>query len=734
MYAAGTPTLLPPPPPVTLRDLGRVLRRRALLACVTFIVVVGTTLAFTSQMKPVYEAKSRILLDSPTAAGTPSKFLDLLGGGGGGSSLETEMEKIRSRDFLNEVIRKADLKETSPDDLKGRLRLGSGPGGQILEIGVRARTAEEAQTTANTTAQVYMDFARQEYEDKTDLSRSRMRIARKVALEEKKNAEERLTAFYRQVGQSDPAIYYNERAQKTVKVKDDLEEARRQLPVLETELRNRRDQVKRISPELIGGYSQNKNVIIDSYTEQVVALERKRRLFLLDYQPDAPEVKQVEEEIATLKELRRQAETNPYSVGSKSVMRNPDYSKAQSAVYDAEHAIRMTRKNIGSYEALLGTLEAEQKQLAVQKNEYEQLRRNMEAANTAYFTTNEGLLKMEVTRPTSLPNFRLLDAAQLPPSPVSPKPVLNALMALALGLFLSIGMALFAEYMATADTPEGDDLAFLPELPQAGGVPLLGVVPASIANTLPPPVRTQATGDWELPAPLAYNGAIASSASAPEDVLREIGYNLAHRHGSDLIPVVVLTSTHGGDATAALAARLSATLVRDGLRVTLVDADRSRPRLNKVFGAPDAPGVADVLAGRRKLKDALHVGADGSLRFLAAGSPEDNAPATDKGWQTLFKELASPAQTDIVIVSGPSVWSVPAIAPLEKAATGLVLLTGPGSSPGESVARVRRLLSNGYKPRIMGVVVEDASPASLGASDVARPALVDTVGGAHDKP
>jgi Mrp family chromosome partitioning ATPase len=159
--------------------------------------------------------------------------------------------------------------------------------------------------------------------------------------------------------------------------------------------------------------------------------------------------------------------------------------------------------------------------------------------------------------------------------------------------------------------------------------------------------------------------------------------------------------------------------VRDGVRVTLVDADRGEPRLNRVFGAPDAPGVADVLAGRARVKEILHVGAGGNLRFLAAGSPADPTPLTETGLRTLFRDLAD-RDTDIVLVSGPSVWQAPLVGPLEKAASGMVLVAPDadrGIPPAESVARARRILSNGYKPTILGVVVgtdEDLATAGQG--------------------
>ena len=139
--------------------------------------------------------------------------------------------------------------------------------------------------------------------------------------------------------------------------------------------------------------------------------------------------------------------------------------------------------------------------------------------------------------------------------------------------------------------------------------------------------------------------------------------------------------------------------------------------------------MGDVLSGAiSDPRSILHVGAGGGLRFLAAGStvPAQNAiqpastPAEDDAQvdrlRLLFADLSQPEETDIVIVSGPAVWNVRAALPLEKATDGLVLVTPPDVPAAESLARARRLLSNGYKPRILGVITGDSAAPVLSAA------------------
>ena len=430
--------------------------------------------------------------------------------------------------------------------------------------------------------------------------------------------------------------------------------------------------------------------MIDSFRTDLYALQRKRSNLLLDFTPASDEVKQVDADIRAAQHQIVRAEKDVYSVGSKSVSRNPDYATAVSGVITSDVAIATGEATIRANEGLLARLHTEQRNLADQRSRFEDLMRRREASVQQYEQLRRGITEVDVRRSTASSSIRLLDPAMTPTSPVSPKPLLNALMALFLGAFLAAAMALLAEYFAAG---RDEDLLLLP---QVAGIPLLGTVPVA------------------LPAPLSGELPILARPSEyADDTYREVGYLLAHlqqgRRGG--APVVLLTGTRTDDTTASVAAQLAAILIRDGMRVTLVDADREHPRLNRVFGAPDAPGLADVLAGRARPVDILHIGADKRLRFLAAGSPEETAAGTERGYRSLFSELAS--DTDLVLVSGPSVFGLRQAPALQKAAEGLVVVTPPRVSAVESLARARRLLTNGMAPVIHGAVIAEAIEDNL---------------------
>jgi len=702
--------------------VAHILRRRAPVALSVFTVTVAATLLVTSQLKPWYESTTRILMDNSPSTAMPSSLRDLLSAAGG-PSMDAEMEKIKSRPFLSEVLIKAGLtKKSEPEELLNRIRLSSIAGGQILEAKVRARTPEEAAKTAETLANVYISYARQEADRKLDLSKVRLAKQRDKALAEKEKADADMFAFLKKVGVSDPAALYARRAARTLEVRQAVESGRLNIPLLENRIALLRKQLQTIPPTVVTGYTMNKDALIDQYRNQIADFKREREEKLNDFGPESLEIVSLDNAIKAREEALEEVQKQAYSKGGVGISRNPDYSAAQTSLWNTEKELRELRRSIEVNSAELQKLQAEQRVLAPESSRFRELLRRVEMTTEAYNKAHLGLIQIEVNRPTNVPSIRVLERARVIKTPVSPKPILNALMAVFLGGFLGVGAALLVEYFASDRRDEGATLPAEPDytaaLPQVGGVPLLAQVPIA---ALPAP-----TGPGrELPVPV-YNSAAA------EDAFREIGYCLAHRHAENAVPgrapVVLLAGTRSDETTAQLAAQLAATLVRDGLRVTLVDADRAQPRLNRVFGKPDAPGIADVLAGRAKAKDILHVGAGGGLRFLSAGAPDDTTPATETGMRSLFDELGKEADTDIVVVSGPSVWSARQIGPMEKAADGLVLVTPSTVPADESVARARRLLSNGYQPRILGVVVGQ-DPVSAAAAGAGEPALT-TGGGA----
>ncbi len=697
------PSPYPPATPVTGSDFGRILRRRWPVALLTFVAATGGALYLTAQMPRTYRAEARVLVDNPNRGALPDNLLGLLTMGNG-AALETELEILRSRPVMSEVKRKTN----SPlvvEDLRSQFTLGTAPGGQIVSIAAQAPTAEEAARLANTLMYVYMANSQKRRERTAEQADARLRREERLQKSAKEKAEAAVRAFMAGMGTSNPGELFNAKATQVTNLRTGLDSQRLALGTERTRLAKVTQQLRFVPRTIVTGWTNQKNPVIDEYNKKIADLIHDRAVLLENYTPESPEVQAKDADIKASEAGIRDALKNRFSTGSEGISRNGDYSNLISTQIASQTTIAAQENNIRQSEALLREREAEQKTLAVRANAYDDLIQKQATARANYQQMRKGRIDIQVRGGIAEPAVTPLESALPPRFPVSPKPLLNLLLSLFLGGFLALVTALWTEYLAMAGKRRPEE-TLLRELPRVAGVPVLASIPV---HALPAPVGPDNNG---LPA-VAADGSAA--ALLTEDALRELGYCLTHLRAPGRAnapaPVVLLAATRSGDDSAsAVVAQLAATLVRDGLRVTIVDADRARPRLNRVFGKPDAPGLANVLAGSVRARDVLHVGAGGSLRFLAAGEADGGAaPATERGLRAVFADLRE--DTDLLLVNGPSVFSVPAIAPLQRASDGVVLVTAPNAPPAESVARARRLLTNGYQPHIVGVVVGETGTA-----------------------
>ncbi len=703
--------------PISVLDLARILRRRAPLALLTFAVTVAVALFVTSRMTKTYEATTKLLLDNSAASAIPTSVIDLVMGGGKGASGEVEIEKIKSRAFMSEVIRKAELgPDASPEDMKNRVEVTLSGSDKIMAITATIKKDPVmAARVANTVAEVYKQYVTQEGDRKIERSSLRLRQAAAKAEREKDAANRAMQAFMARRGVSDPKSFYLKQSEKTVTTMNALKDAERDLASKRNDIVLFARQVNTTPPTVITGTSLNPKGQIASYEDQIVNLRNERSTRRQDYGEQSPEIIEIDNKIAAARASIRSLKSDPMRTGSVGVGRNSDYSAAVSNYRGAQLQLKQAEVTIAALRTQLRELQAEQFELAPERVQFQDLQLRVDVTFDAYAKAKSALLQIPINRPLNLPSIEVLEPARVPNDPVSPKPLLNLILALFSGLFLGVIAAILAEYFTAAPKPsETGDFTepLLPRLPAApvfaenlpgiAGVPLLARVPLSGGRALP---SNAGTG---LPA--------TGTDAATEDAFREIGYLLSHHAEigaaetpfptATRVPVVLMAGTRSDETTASVAAYLTATLVRDGVRVTLVDGDRTDPRLHQVFGKPDAPGVTDILAGRVTAGDALHIGAGGTLRFLAAGAKSDPTPLTEDALRDLYDELGRPADTDLVLISGPSVWSARVVSPMERAADGVVLVASDAQvAPEESVARARRILTNGYQPRLLGVIV-----------------------------
>lgn len=279
-----------------------------------------------------------------------------------------------------------------------------------------------------------------------------------------------------------------------------------------------------------------------------------------------------------------------------------------------------------------------------------------------------------------------VEAAALPNSPISPRPLRNVLLGGALGAMLAAAYAVVRQQL---DRRVQDKA----QVERDFGVGVVGAIPADDA-------LTQAPGHKITPV-VRTAGSNAKAAAAAE-AFRKLRTNLSFMDVDNPPRSIVVSSPRAGDGKTTVALNLAAALESTGEQVVLVDADLRRPSIASVQGLDSAIGLTDVLAGRVPLDDALQRASGHSMLTLTSGPlpPNPSELLGSESMRTLIETLKS---RGLVIIDSPPLLPVTDGAILSTATDGvLTVVTANKTLDTELAATVESITSvNG---RVLGVI------------------------------
>jgi capsular exopolysaccharide synthesis family protein len=212
---------------------------------------------------------------------------------------------------------------------------------------------------------------------------------------------------------------------------------------------------------------------------------------------------------------------------------------------------------------------------------------------------------------------------------------------------------------------------------------------------------TQANGDGE--ARLVALAAPDSPAAEQYRVLYQRLLRLAARRP---LRVVAVTSAGRREGRTITAANLALTAAQEGRSTVLVEADLRRPSLARLLGLAPRPGVADLLAGRAELGQAI--ARVGPLAILAAGEERDpGALLRGPGAAGLLDQLR--AAFELVLLDAPPALAFSDGDRLSGDADAAVLVVRAGQTPRQVV----RLALEALGERAVGIVLNDLDPDAV---------------------
>ena len=473
---------------VSVQWLAHALRRQWKWVAAGIALGVALALGIVLFGERRYEAEAKILVETPTGMG--------LGGGsglaalvGGGSpDLNTQAEVLTARPLLEKVQQDAGIDEPYRDFAK-RFRATPVRNTNIVEIKASDSTAEGAQRLAQLWAQNYLEHVRALYEQNPTALVEK--LSRELENQEQRlqTLSQRLTAFLKRRQMVAPETELTKAVEKYA----DLLEQARNLEAQRLALERQIDALQKELQRQPRFYEATRNLAIPPEVQQlntkIAELEIQRSGLLQEFQPSAPEVKILEEQIAQAKREREQilarAVDQQFLTLAKQEAVNPVYQDLLKGLLEAQSNLQATEASL----AVVGRQQAQFEQLFRQTPdtmaEYTALMRQYNAALTIW---TEKVRAYEQARAQQLIGKLspiLLQPPALPDRPVFPRPVLTTGLGVVLGLMLGIFLALAAAFRNRA-------LASRWEVERLLGAPVLLEARGAL-----PPAQVQLLG-WQL--------------------------------------------------------------------------------------------------------------------------------------------------------------------------------------------------------------------------------------------
>lgn len=670
-------------PEIHLMDYVRVLYKRRYLAIAGFLIVFGSVAAYTFTATPIYEARTRLLIesDSPNVV----SFQEVINEQQQRTDYyQTQYNVLQSRSLARRTIESLNLWEHpqfagDPNAKPGVVASSIGWvtglfGGNQVEGDVADNAIPGADETAKQSGIIDAFLG--------GLSVTPLRNSRLVDVKYQSPDPALAAKIVNTVaaGYIQQNLEYKFLASKeaTDWLEERLTEQREQVQNAELALQRYREQNDAIS------FEDRENIVVQKLTDISAAVTsarvtrtQKESIYnqlqnsrndptLLDTFPAILANTFIQQMKGQLADLQRQRSTLRETLleGHPRMVDLATSIKTTQARIDAEvQKIVQSVKSeldaaIAQERSLVQALE-QQKGEALGMNqkyiEYSVLDREAQSSKQLYDSLMQRAKETGVSGELKTSNIRVVDQAERPRAAASPRTAANLGLGLMGGSFLAVMLVFLIEYTdSRLKTPE--------EVKTYLGLSHLGMLPM---------MSKAMVGDGS-----AY---VRLDGNAPPnfaEAFRVLRTNVLFSNASEGGQSVLVTSTGPGEGKSLVAANLAISLAQAGRRTLLIDADMRKPKAHGIFDLSAEPGLSNLLVGEAKASACVRKSGTGELWVLPAGRVPPN-PAELLGSQRFEDFLKSlKIHFEWVVIDSPPVMAVADASVIAHLVTGAVFVIG----------------------------------------------------------
>lgn len=597
--------------------------------CAAIALLIGGWYAFVAAT-PIYTASSMVALETQQKQTIDIESV-VSGVGGDQSSINTEVEVIRSRELAEKVVRELDL--TSDPEFNKWLRTTP-----VFSLGNIIQIIRDflgvAETEVSPTEREVLDAVIDEILQSVSASNIRQSyVFRITAVTESPTKSALIANTWAELYIRDQiAVKFEKTAQASEWLTDRVSQLQIELENAEAELKEFSSSTKLVSPEALSALNRQLKELRDrladtsataeSHAQRVEAMQAARASGNMAQMAEAANDRSLEALVTRVENgtaSRADFNTRFDQILDRTTMES---ARASTQADTLRESIDRTERQIEAQSSELVTLQ--------------QLEREAEASRLIYEHFLGRLKETSVQQGIQQPDSRILSRAVVPQDPSAPRKSIILVLSLMLGGMAGIGLVLAREFSQTTfRTPE--------ELEARTGYTVLGQIP-----TIPARRRSNV---------LKYLTDKPNSAAA--EAIRNLRTSILMSDLDHPAQIIMSTSSVPGEGKTTQSLALTQNLSGMGKKVLLIEGDIRRRVFAEYFHIEGQKGLVSVLSGEEAFEDIIVHEPSLNADLLVGDKSSINAADVFSSGkfrsflQTLRKKY------DYIIIDTPPVLAVP---------------------------------------------------------------------------